>query len=681
MITHPLLLLLLLLILLLFNTTLAIDFLFNGFNSSQLLLFGNATIDSRILTLTHKQTFSIGRALYREKFPTKKPNSSYVYPFSTSFIFAMAPYQDTLPGHGLVFIFTPVTGIHGTSSAQHLGLFNLTNNGNSSNHVFGVEFDVFMNQEFDDINANHVGIDINSLKSQVSSDAGYWPDHGDQSLKELTLNNGQNYQVWIEYEDSWINVTMAPVGMRRPSRPLLNVSLNLSQVFEDEMYVGFTSATGQLVESHKILGWSFSNKNFSLSDELVTTGLPSFVLPKDSIFKSKGFVAGFSVGIFFVVCVLLLLARFLIQRKRRRERKRQEMEDWELEYWPHRMTYEEIEAATKGFSEENVIGVGGNGKVYKGVLRGGLEIAVKRISHENDGVREFLAEISSLGRLKQRNLVGLRGWCKRDSGNFLLVYDYMENGSLDKRVFDCDESKMLGYEDRIRIIKDVAFAVLYLHEGWESMVVHRDIKASNVLLDKDMNGRLGDFGLARMHSHGQVASTTKLVGTVGYMPPEVIKTGRASPQTDVYMFGILILEVLCGRRPLEECKPPLVEFVWQLMAQGQIVRALDERLRAKGEFNVQEMERVMHLGLLCAYPEPKARPTMRQVVNVLEGKNEGEELEIENVDTYLLQQLKSRDILSEYSQYFSYASHPTFQDIRHSSSMSLTISGSLVEGR
>ncbi|KAG4971474.1 hypothetical protein AAZX31_13G221800 [Glycine max] len=668
-------------ILFLFNSTCAIDFVFNGFNSSEVLLFGNATVDSRILTLTHQQRFSVGRALYNKKIPTKKPNSSRVYPFSTSFIFAMAPFEDTLPGHGLVFIFTPVTGIQGTSSAQHLGLFNLTNNGNSSNHVFGVEFDVFQNQEFDDIDANHVGIDINSLKSYVSHDAGYWPDGADKSFKELTLNSGENYQVWIDYEDSWINVTMAPVGMKRPSRPLLNVSLNLSQVFEDEMFVGFTSATGQLVESHKILGWSFSNEKFSLSDELITTGLPSFVLPKDSIFKSKGFVAGFTVGVFFVICLLVLLALFLIQRKREKERKRMEMEDWELEYWPHRMTYEEIEAATKGFSEENVIGVGGNGKVYKGVLRGGVEVAVKRISHENDGLREFLAEVSSLGRLKQRNLVGLRGWCKKDVGNFLLIYDYMENGSLDKRVFDCDESKMLSYEDRIRILKDVAFAVLYLHEGWEDKVVHRDIKASNVLLDKDMNGRLGDFGLARMHSHGQVASTTKLVGTVGYMAPEVFKTGRASTQTDVYMFGILILEVLCGRRPLEEGKPPLVEWIWQLMVQGQVECALDERLRAKGEFNVQEMERVMHLGLLCAYPEPKTRPTMRQVVNVLEGKNEVEDSEIENMDTYLLQQLKSRDILSEYSQYFSYTSHPTFQDIRLSSSMSLTWSESVVEGR
>ncbi|XP_045817027.1 L-type lectin-domain containing receptor kinase VII.1 [Trifolium pratense] len=667
-----------------FNSISTIDFIFNGFNSSNVLLFGNATIDSQILTLTHHQSFSIGRALYPQKIPTK--NSSFVYPFSTSFIFSMAPFEDTLPGHGLVFIFTPVKGIQGTSSAQHLGLFNLTNNGNSNNHVFGVEFDVFMNQEFDDINNNHVGIDINSLKSYVSHDVGFWPDDGksekDKFFKKLKLNNGENYQVWIDYEDSLINVTLAKLGMKKPIRPLLNVSLNLSDVFEDEMFVGFTSSTGQLVESHKILAWSFSNTNFSLSDELITIGLPSFVLPKDSIFKSKGFVAGFSVLVFFIVCVLVLLVLFLIQKKRKREKKRSEMEDWELEYWPHRMSYEEIESSTKKFSEENVIGVGGNGKVYMGVLRGGVMIAVKNISHENDGLREFLAEISTLGRLKQRNLVGLRGWCKKNAGNFLLVYDYMENGSLDKRVFDCDESKMLNYEDRIRIIKDVAYAILYLHEGWEVKVVHRDIKASNVLLDKDMNAKLGDFGLARMQNHGQIASTTKLVGTVGYMAPEVIKTGRASTQTDVYMFGILILEVMCGRRPLEEGKEPLVEFVWKLMVQGELVCALDQRLRAKGEFSLQEMERVLHLGLLCAYPEPKSRPTIRQVLNILEGKNEGvEESEIENMDSYLLKQLKSRDILAEYSHYFSYASHPTFQDIRQLSPTSFTWSGSLVKGR
>ncbi|XP_054778875.1 L-type lectin-domain containing receptor kinase VII.1 isoform X1 [Prosopis cineraria] len=683
------------------DSSLAVDFVFNGFNFSDVLLYGNATVDSGILSLTHDQAFSIGRALYPQKIPTKIPNSSFVYRFSASFIFAMAPYKNILPGHGFVFIFTPVRGIQGANSAQHLGFLNFTNNGDSGNHVFGVEFDVFMNQEFDDINANHVGIDVNSLKSIAAHDAGYWPeDDNDKSFQELKLNDGENYQVWIDYEDSLFSITMAPVGTKRPRRPLLNVSLNLSEVFEDEMYVGFTSSTGQLVQSHKILAWSFSNSNFSLSEALITSGLPSFVLPKDSIIQSKGFIAGLTIGIFFLLCFVVLLTLFLIQRKRRKAREREAMEDWELEYWPHRITYEEIESATKGFSEENVIGIGGNGKVYKGNL-GGTEIAVKRISHENNGMREFLAEISSLGRLKHRNLVKLRGWCKKDAGNFLLIYEYMENGSLEKRVFENEEDdKILNGEERIRILKDVACGVVYLHEGSEAKVVHRDIKASNVLLDKELNGRLGDFGLALMQNNkGEVASTTKVVGTVGYMAPEMMKTGRASIQSDVYMVGILVLEVMCGRRPIEEGKPSLVEWVWQLKAQGQLISAMDERLRAKGEVNEQQIETILNLGLLCAYPDPKARPTMRQVLKVLEGKSnnnnsnnneDGDQYdESEDLDTYLLKHIRSpRDIWSEYSNYFNFSSHPTFEDVRlhatsHSSSTSrhYSFSHSIVDGR
>ncbi|CAM8975145.1 unnamed protein product [Rhodiola kirilowii] len=678
MITPPSLLALLLLI----SSASATDFVFNGFNPSDLLLYGYAQVNSDgILSLTNDTQFTTGRALYPTKILTKRPNSSYVLPFSASFIFAMAPYPNILPGHGIVFLFVPFPGINGSNSAEHLGFLNRTNNGRSDNHVFGIEFDVFKNQEFNDIDDNHVGVNVNSLSSNFSRSAGYWLDNGKKSFKELKLNNGRNYQVWVDYKDARLNVSMAPVGIKRPQTHLLSVELNLSHVFLDEMYVGFTSATGRLAESHKILAWSFSNSNFLLSDELITTGLPSFVLPEDSVVKSKWFIAGVMVGSIVLLCAFVAVVVLYVRKKQKRDRMSAEMEEWEFEYWPHRMTYQEIEVATKGFSDENVIGVGGNGKVYKGFLDG-MQVAVKCISHDNgDGVREFLAEISSLGRLKHRNLVGLRGWCKREKGSFMLVYDYMENGSLDKRVFGCDETEMLSYEDRIRVLKNVATGVLYLHEGWDSKVLHRDIKASNVLLDKEMNGRLGDFGLARMHGHEQVPNTTRVVGTIGYLAPEVIKRGRVSTQSDVFGFGILILEVLCGKRPIQEGQPPLVDWVWHKMKQRQLISALDERLIHKGGFDQGEAAKILHLGMLCAYPDPTARPTMRQVVRILEGgAHENDDKECEAIENCLL---NPQEMWSKYPLYLGRGDHPTFNEIKESisSSMSLSLSDALVEGR
>ncbi|XP_015900965.3 probable L-type lectin-domain containing receptor kinase VII.2 [Ziziphus jujuba] len=666
------------------------EFVFNtNFNSTNLLLFGNATIQSSILSLTYDSiTFSMGRALYPLKIPTKPTNSSSstgLLPFSTSFIFSVAPAEHLLPGHGFAFLFVPLPGMNGTSPAQHLGLFNFTNDGKSNNHVFAVEFDVFENQEFKDIDDNHVGLNVNSLTSVASHTAGYWD--GAEEFKELEIVSGVNYQVWIEFLDSRINVTMAPAGSRKPKRPLISEVVDLSSVLLDEMYVGFTGATGQLVESHRILAWSFSNTNFSIGDALVTQNLPSFVVSKGSVFGSKGFIAGVCLaGIFLLVGSGLLVVWFVVLRRKGKKKEDEEIEDWELEYWPHRIDNQEIYAATEGFSEKNVIGFGGNGKVYKGVLAGGIEVAVKRISLQNeDGMREFLAEISSLGRLKHRNLVGLRGWCKSEKRSMVLVYDYMENGSLDKRIFECKESVMLSWEQRIKVLKNVACGVLYLHEGWEAKVLHRDIKASNVLLDKDMNARLGDFGLARMHHHGTLSSTTtRVVGTVGYMAPEVVQTGRTSVQTDVYGFGVLVLEVVCGRRPIEEGKPSLVDWLWRLMERGELVSALDERLKTRGGYSMEEVERVLYLGLLCVNPEAQGRPTMREVVKVLEMKADAAETsEDEGMEVNLLEKMKTTAMFSKFGINFGGRGHPTIEEIRqsHSSSISLGNSDIIREGR
>ncbi|CAN0915071.1 Probable L-type lectin-domain containing receptor kinase VII.2 [Linum grandiflorum] len=692
-----------------FTPSSSVDFIFNSdFNSTNILTFGNATVTqsaaAAILTITDAVPFSLGRAFYPSPLPTTIEqeginNSSSIRPFHTSFIFSIVPpARPLLPGHGFAFLFSPVAGIRGAISSQHMGLFNLSNDGSPANRVFAVEFDVFMNQEFNDLNDNHVGVDVNSLTSVVQRRAGVWSsDDEDGEFEELRLNNGENYQVWIDYVGSRINVTMAKAGNIRPSRALISEVLNLSGVFTGEMFVGFAAATGQLVESHHILGWSFSNDNASIGDPLITRNLPSLVRPdEESFVGSKGFVAVVIVGGLILLLILVMIVVIVLRKGSKKEEDGEEMEDWEMEYWPHRIDYQVIHEATSGFKEENVIGIGGNGKVYKGRLDGGrTEVAVKRISIQNQhGTREFLAELSSLGRLKHRNLVGIKGWCKKEKGSLILVYEYMENGSLDRKLFqpasmengslESKLSSVLSWQDRVRILKDVATGILYLHQGWEVTVLHRDIKASNVLLDKEMNARLGDFGLAKMHERGLLATTTtRVVGTVGYMAPEMVTTGRASTQTDVFSFGVLMLEVICGRRPVEQGKPSLVDQVRKLMDKGDVISAVDSRLKAKGDYGDEEVERMLQLGLLCTYGDPKVRPTMRQVVKAMEIEGQLDDALQANL---LDRAARNNGMWSGYYHHhrgFNGAEHLTFDHVLQSlpSSVSLLGSDAMAEGR
>ncbi|XP_022852890.1 L-type lectin-domain containing receptor kinase IV.1-like [Olea europaea var. sylvestris] len=268
-----------------------------------------------------------------------------------------------------------------------------------------------------------------------------------------------------------------------------------------------------------------------------------------------------------------------------------------------------------------MLGRGGFGKVYKGVMpRSKSEIAVKRVSHESrQGMKEFVAEIASMGRLRHRNLVPLLGYCRRKS-ELLLVYEYMPNGSLDKFIHD-QPKFTLSWDQRFRVIKSVASGLLYLHEEWEQVVIHRDIKASNVLLDGEMNGRLGDFGLARLYDRGADHQTTHVVGTLGYLAPEQNRTGKATTSTDVYAFGAFLLEVACGRRPIDPKAAPndliLVDQVFSYWNEGDIFQAVDPNLC--NDYVKEEMETVLKLGLLCSHSEPKFRPSMRQVMLYLEG--------------------------------------------------------------
>ncbi|KAL0725581.1 hypothetical protein Bca4012_040180 [Brassica carinata] len=592
------------------------DFSFVGFKnaSPNLTVSGVAGIaDTGALRLTTDTSRMTGHAFYSSPIRFKPPNQNRTMSFSTSFVIVMVPEYVTLGGHGLAFAITSTPVLHDSLPSQYLGLLN-SSRANFSSNFLAVEFDTVRDLDFDDINDNHVGIDINTLESSTSTPAGYFLPNS--TKKELFLDSGRVFQAWVDYDsdNKRLDVKLSPFS-DKPKLSLLSYNVDLSSVFGDEMYVGFSASTGLLASSHYILGW-----NFNMSGEALSLSLPSLPrLPRPhKKKKSPGLILGVSLSCsLLIITVLVAAAMFFIKRAKDDDR----VEEWELEFGPHRFAYRELKKATNGFGDKELLGSGGFGKVYKGKLQDSDEfVAVKRISHESrQGVREFMSEVSSIGHLRHRNLVQLLGWCRRRQ-DLLLVYDYMPNGSLDMYLFHENPKVILTWKQRFKIIKGVASGLLYLHEGWEQTVIHRDIKAANVLLDDEMNGRVGDFGLAKLYEHGSNPGDTRVVGTFGYLAPELTKSGKLTTSTDVYAFGAVLLEVACGRRPIETNASPeelvMVDWVWSRWQSGDIRDVVDRRLN--GEFDEEEVVMVIKLGLLCSNNSPEVRPTMRQVVMYLE---------------------------------------------------------------
>ncbi|XP_078179799.1 protein kinase superfamily protein isoform X2 [Carex rostrata] len=298
--------------------------------------------------------------------------------------------------------------------------------------------------------------------------------------------------------------------------------------------------------------------------------------------------------------------------------------------------YETLVAATRNFSLKNKLGEGGFGPVFKGQLLDGREVAVKKLgAASRQGAKEFQNEAMLLSRVQHRNVVNLYGYCTHGDDK-LLVYEYVTNESLDKLLFTSvrgsgDESRQLAakraelnWQRRYDVIMGIARGLLYLHEDAHTPIIHRDIKASNILLDDRWCPKIADFGMARLYPEGQTHVNTRVAGTNGYMAPEYLMHGSLSTKADVFSFGVLVLELVSGQKNSSFAPPigfdaqNLLEWAWRLYKKGQSDQMLDPALKDGAVPN--QVAVCVQIGLLCTQADPKVRPDMKRVVVILSKK-------------------------------------------------------------
>ncbi|KAG2310360.1 hypothetical protein Bca52824_021917 [Brassica carinata] len=620
------------------NTT-TTEFTFRGFTGNQSLIqLSEAAMikPDGLLRLNDRKPKVTGTAFYNKpvRLLETSGNSTTVASFSTSFVFVIIPTSTSNGGFGFTFTLSPTPDRPAADAAQFLGLLNRDNDGKLTNHVFAVEFDTV--QGFEDVSdrsGNHIGLNFNSLKSNYQEPVVYYDSDESDRKEDFLLQSGDPIHALLDYDGptQTLNFTVYPARLKsKPLRPLISQRVpNLLQIVQEEMYVGFTAATGRDESSaHYVMGWSFSSGvDRPLAQPLNLSDLPT---PPPNIAKNTGYdpqVLALIVALSGVTLILLGLLFFFLMYKKRLQRG-EILEDWEINH-PHRLRYKDLYAATDGFNANRIIGTGGFGTVYRGSFSSSSvdQIAVKKITPNSmQGVREFVAEIESLGRLRHKNLVNLQGWCKHKN-DLLLIYDYIPNGSLDSLLYTRPRQSgaVLSWNPRFQIAKGVASGLLYLHEEWEKIVIHRDVKPSNVLIDDNMNPRLGDFGLARLYERETLSRTTVIVGTIGYMAPELTRNGKSSTASDVFAFGVLLLEIVSGRRPTDSGTFFLADWVMELRETGDILPAVDPRLGSG--YDSSEAKLALSVGLLCCHQRPASRPSMRMVIRYLNGEEDIPEIE------------------------------------------------------
>ncbi|KAM0954573.1 putative protein kinase RLK-Pelle-RLCK-V family [Dioscorea sansibarensis] len=289
--------------------------------------------------------------------------------------------------------------------------------------------------------------------------------------------------------------------------------------------------------------------------------------------------------------------------------------------WGHWFTLRDLEIATNHFSRENILGEGGYGVVYHGLLVNGSPVAIKRLLNNlGQAEKEFRVEVDAIGLVRHKNLVRLLGYCVEGTHR-MLVYEYVNNGNLEQWLHGAMRQRgTLTWEARMKILLGTAKALAYLHEAIEPKVVHRDIKSSNILIDDDLNAKVSDFGLAKLLGAGKSHITTRVMGTFGYVAPEYANTGLLNEKSDIYSFGVVLLETITGRDPVDYGRPAhevnLVDWLKMMVANRRSEEVVDPSIEIKP--STRALKRALLTALRCVDPDSEKRPKMGQVVRMLE---------------------------------------------------------------
>ncbi|KAG6742187.1 hypothetical protein POTOM_055477 [Populus tomentosa] len=359
------------------------------------------------------------------------------------------------------------------------------------------------------------------------------------------------------------------------------------------------------------------NQTINLLPFLKTSEISSLPTPKSSSSSKKGaIIGGAAGGAALVLLIVGLFVWFKLSKKRKADPRGNLLDATELR-GATIYNYKDLKSATKNFKEENKLGEGGFGDVYKGTLKNGKVVAVKKLAlgQSNRVKADFASEVTLISNVHHRNLIRLLGCCNKGP-ELLLVYEYMANSSLDRFLFG-EKRGSLRWKQRFDIILGTAQGLAYLHEQFHVCIIHRDIKSSNILLDDDFQPKIADFGLARLLPENQSHLSTKFAGTLGYTAPEYALHGQLSEKVDTYSFGIVVLEIVSGKKSSEMIADPGAEYLlkkaWKLYEDGKHIELVDESLDPS-EYVAEHAKKIIEIALMCTQSSPTLRPTMSEVV-------------------------------------------------------------------